>query len=417
MEQFTSILSDKLHVPLGKSIPSMKMVSLRIPNAMIDDLAAISPIKSVSLDREHYAFDYMPPPAIPSKLRGGILGIDGVIPTSQTLKKINVDVLHKMGYYGSGVRCAVLDTGIDLLNPQIKGRATKLSTMKVQPTGEDENGHGTHCETTIFGFAYQDPFTGLIAQGMAPECSMTSIKVLGMGIGTGMTSDIMEAIEIAVRGGNKVISMSLGSEGTDDEEFDPMVRMINDYAETYPDVIFVVANGNSGPNPSTTGIPACAEKCIAVGSWGIIDNQPAYFSSRGPTTQAKRIRPDICAPGGGRARSDLRPKENIFSGTSFGSILDPQGDNIVNGFCAIAGTSMATPHVAGVISLWKEIFPDLTADMVKGIFQQMSGQAKNNVDGYGLIDATWILSAGEAPRNGNKNAATTMTQGRGATFY
>ena len=125
------------------------------------------------------------------------------------------------------------------------------------------------------------------------------------------------------------------------------------------------------------------------------------------------MKPDIAAPGGGRRDSQLRPKENLFSGTSFGSVLDPQGDNIVNSACAIAGTSMATPHVAGIMCLWKEMFPDITSDMVKAIFRQMSGQAKNNVDGYGLIDATWILSAGEAPRastSSNRKATTRRTQ-------
>ena len=339
LDQFAIMITDTLKLPLGKSIPSMNMIALNIPNDMIDILATLRDVKSISLDRQHYGFVEVPN-IIPARIKGVFLPMDGIIPTSDTFKKVNGNILHGMGYYGSGIRCAVLDTGVDLLHPQVKARATKLSTMKVQPTGDDENGHGTHCITTVFGLEYQDPFTGLIAKGGAPMCDMTSIKVLGLGIGTGMTSDIMEAIEVAVRGGNKVISMSLGSEGSPDEENDPMVRMINEYAILYPDVIFVIAAGNSGAGPNTIGIPGCAEKALTVGSWGIIDNQPAYFSSRGPTQHAGRIKPDICAPGGGRARSDLRPKENIWSGTAFGSVLDPQGDYLENGFCAIAGTCL-----------------------------------------------------------------------------
>ena len=393
------VVAHKVNSKIGKTIESMNMFSIIIPTGMLDDLAAIDGIRSISLDRKHHAFEIPSyPEFLPSKLREVLSSKDGMIPTTQSFNKINVDMLNNLGYQGNGVQVGVLDTGIDIANPQVRGRAIKKSTMAIQPTGDDENGHGSHVATTIFGLEHKDPLTGLISRGGAPKCALTSYKVLGLGIGTGMTSDIMAAMEMAVNDGNQVINMSLGSEGAEDEESDPMVRMINDYAEFHPEVIFCVAAGNSGPGSKTIGIPACAEKALTVGAWGVIDNYPAYFSSRGPTVQANRIKPDICAPGGGRRESQLRPKENIWSGTSFGSILDPAGDDVINGFCAIAGTSMATPHITAVMALWKEIFPELTTDMVKGIIKSMSGQGKNSVDGYGLIDATWILSASETPR-------------------
>lgn len=405
---FSGIVSEKLKLEIGKTIPSMNMFSLFLPRGLLNELASIEGVRSLSLDRTHFAFEF-----IPSKLIGDIKGtMDGMIPTSQSIRKVNVPLLNQEGLDGNGVKVAVLDTGVDLTNPQIQGEAAKMSTIKAQPTGDDENGHGSWCVTCIKGKHYQDDITGLIAQGVAPKCDMTSIKVLGFGIGTGMTSDIMEAMELAVSQGNKVISMSLGSEGDEDEDQDPMVRMINQYAETHPDVIFVVAAGNSGPGSKTVGIPAVAEKAVTVGSWGIIDNDVAYFSSRGPTIQAGRIKPDICGCGGGRVTDDRRPQENLWSGTAIGSLLDPATDKFYNGFTAIKGTSMATPQVAGIIALWKQMFPDLTSDMVKGIFKSMSGQQKNPVSGYGLIDATWILSASEAPRNGSNGAPeSVMTEG------
>ena len=118
----------------------------------------------------------------------------------------------------------------------------------------------------------------------------------------------------------------------------------------------------------------------------------AYFSSRGPTLQAGRIKPDIAAPGGGRAVSDARPKETLFSGVSIGSMLDGFTDKVTDGFATLAGTSMGCPHVAAILANWKQAKPDLTGDDVKTIFRQSSGRKQNNDYGFGLIDATWILN-------------------------
>jgi len=399
-------VSEQLSTKIGKTIPSMNMFSMILPRDMLGDLAAIEGVRSISLDRTHFALE-VPAMGLHQTIRATM---EGIIPTSEAIKRVNVPALHRENITGRGVNVAVLDTGIDLTNPQIAGGAAKMSTIKAQPTGDDENGHGSWCGTCIKGKPFRDSLTGLLATGVAPDCNLTSIKVLGFGIGTGMTSDIMEAMELAVAQGNEIISMSLGSEGSEDEDLDPMVRMINQYAETHPKVIFVVANGNSGPGPRTVGIPAVAEKAVSVGSWGIIDNDIAYFSSRGPTVQAARIKPDICGCGGGRHQEGTKPEENLWSGTAFGSMLDPIVDRVENGFTAIKGTSMATPQVAGILALWKQMFPELTTDVAKGIFQSMSGRVKDPNIGWGLIDATWILSASESPQaQPSKIAQTSAT--------
>lgn len=396
-------IAQVLGVNIGKTIESMNMFSIVLPRGSLDDLIAIDAVRSISLDRRLYALEFAPPiPAEPIKAT-----IDGIIPTAEAIKRVNIPALHAQNITGMNVKVAVLDTGIDLMNPQIKAEAIKLSAMKAFPSGDDENGHGTWCCTCIKGKRFQDDITGLIAQGGAPDCTLTAIKVLGYGIGTGMTSDIMEAMEMAVKQGNKVISMSLGGDGADDEDFDPMVRMINDYGEKYPDVIFVIAAGNSGPDSKTVGIPGNAVKAVTVGSWGIIDDAIAYFSSRGPTIQSGLVKPDICGCGGGRFKEENRPKENLWSGTALGSMLDPM-DKVYNAFTAIQGTSMATPQVASIIALWKQMFPELTSDMVKGIFATM-GKGKNSTVGHGLIDATWILSASEAPKSSANKTASQRT--------
>ena len=399
---------------IGSFVPSMNMFGVTLPTYILDDVAAIDAVTEMHLDTPQFAFNapmglpplpmptgMMPagaPPGLPPALAGVFqdpeirLTEEGWIPTAESIKVTNIPKLWEAGFNGEGVDVAVLDTGCDNNNPQLNGVVFKKSAMKLFPTGDDDNGHGSWVITCIKGKAMRHPVNGLPMAGGAPGCNMTSWKVLGYGIGTGATSDIRAAIDGAIQDGAPVINMSLGSDGRDDEENDPMVRQINMYAREKPQVLIVVANGNSGPDPKTVGVPAVAEGAISVGSYGIIDSAMAYFSSRGPTLQAGRIKPDIAAPGGGRALSETRPKETLFSGTSIGSMLDGFTDKVTDGFATLAGTSMGCPHVAAILANWKQAKPDLTGDDVRTIFRQSSGRKQNNDYGFGLIDATWIFN-------------------------
>lgn len=259
--------------------------------------------------------------------------------------------------------------------------------------------HNSWCASRIVGQQYTHPIYGFELLGGAPECEMHTCKVL-TDLGFGNTSDILKGMQMALDNQADIISMSLGGEGdAQGEEDDLMVKFINKAAETNPRTIFVIAAGNSGAEGEkagkTIGIPANAEEAISVGAWSILDRARSYYSSTGPTLQAGRIKPDIMADGGGRsiAAGYKRGLGDIFSGSAFGSQLDPL-DKLVDGFTVLKGTSMATPAVAAVIALWKQLVPELTARDVKSIFAKF-GQPKNNEMGFGLIDATWILSAME----------------------
>ncbi len=410
-------IADTWKIKIGSHIPSMNMFGLIAPAGVLDDIASIDAVTEMHLDHTQYAFSAPPFPnpfnALPQLLPMGDVGgvpssfgpltevfqnpqikltEEGWIPTAESIKATNIPLLWEAGLDGSGVDVAVLDTGCDNNNPQLQGVVTKKSSMALFPSGDDENGHGTWCVTCIRGKSMRHYVNGLPMAGVAQKCNLTSWKVLGYGVGTGSTSDIMAAIDGAIADGNEILSMSLGSSGRADEETDPMVRQINNYGVTHPQVLFVVANGNSGPDPQTVGVPAVAENAISVGSWGLIDGAPAYFSSRGPSIQAGRIKPDIMAPGGGRMLQEARPKETLFSGTSIGSMLDGFTDKVSDGFTSIAGTSMATPQVAGILAMWKQKIPDLLTEDVKNIFASMGIRQKDPEVGWGLIDATWILS-------------------------
>lgn len=382
-----------LQLPVDKIIPYMNMFSLRVPTYLLPDIAAIDNVKKIYLNREHYAleipfniFDPLglfrpmesPLDAIKA-LRDRIFGTqNGWIPTTEALKVTRVYDLHDRGIKGEGIKLFVLDTGTDLAHPQLRTRIRGAYTQTLG-SPEDGNGHGSHCASIAAGAYWEHPITKLKMIGVAPECDLYSIKVL-TDIGSGDTASIMRAIEQAVSMGADVISMSLGSEGSEDEEDDPMVKMINKLGETHPKVIFCIANGNSGPEPKTVGIPAIADNCISVGAYDVLKQDVAWFSSRGPTTQLGKTRPHILAPG-----------VDIYSGLTLGSILD-YVDKMPSQASPLSGTSMATPHLAGIMALWKQIMPDLTVQDVINIFKVMSGRRQDNDRGYGLVNATWILN-------------------------
>ena len=171
-----------------------------------------------------------------------------------------------------------------------------------------------------------------VYQGVAPEALILSGKVLNK-FGWGYSSWVINGIEWAVNNSADIISLSLGDGFTDGT--DP-VSLECDWA-TDQGVVVVVAAGNAGywyPYFSITA-PGTARKVITVGASDKSDNI-ADWSSRGPTIDY-RVKPDLVAPG-------VNIVAARASGTSMG--------NPVNDYYTMAsGTSMATPHVAGVAAL------------------------------------------------------------------
>jgi len=308
------------------------------------------------------------------------------ISTIETRKIIGADVAEREGFTGRGVLVAVLDTGIDIGHVQIRGYVPDYSVMvelpivRVSPYRLDENGHGTHCVTTALGRYGYSPETGIDCIGVASEARGISIKCLGWGIGAGTTSDVCKAMEMAIEKGAHVISMSLGSEECQGGcEVCPECRIVNYYSKL--GYIFSIAAGNSGPDPKTICCPGCAEEAVTVGAWNTIKDEIAQFSSRGPTVDG-RIKPDCVAPG-----------VNIYSGTARGSLIDVMHPREGSGWCAISGTSMATPHCSGMLAIWKQYLAtkevNLTAKMVKEILAGY-GLPKDNVRGYGMIKYDFV---------------------------
>jgi serine protease AprX len=284
-----------------------------------------------------------------------------------SVPKIETPKVWAAGVKGTGIKVAVVDTGIDETHPDFAGRIIATASF-VGGSGRDDNGHGTHVASIIAG-------SGAKADGkyvgVAPEASLYAAKVLRAD-GSGAMSGVMAGIEWAVLEQRvQVVNLSLGSTGSCDGT--DALSVLCDEAVTQEGVVMCVAAGNSGPGSRTVGSPGCARSVITVGA--ITDNdQVARFSSRGPTADG-RTKPDIVFPG-----------VSIVAAQAAGTSLGPV---VAEGYVALDGTSMATPHAAGVAALMLQANPELTAELVKTLM--LAGGvdigAEPNEQGVGRGDA------------------------------
>jgi len=290
-----------------------------------------------------------------------------------SVSHIQVPAVWQAGYDGTGVKVAVVDTGIDPAHPDFAGRILGIKDF-TSPDGEgrDGHGHGTHVASIVLG-------SGVASNhryaGVAPDAQLLVAKVLKDN-GSGYMSDVMAGVEWAVGQGAQVINLSLGSDepcdGTD------ALSTLCDAAVDQGAVVCVAA-GNAGPGAGTVGSPGCARKVITVGASTDADSV-ASFSSRGPTKDG-RVKPEVVLPGAGIIAARA-------SGTSMGT---PRGDY----YTEASGTSMATPHCTGVVALLLEAKPDLTPDRIKTLLQRTavdlrldeSTQGAGRVDGWAAFQA------------------------------
>jgi subtilisin family serine protease len=308
--------------------------------------------------------------------------------TYWTKKLIGADVANSKGFTGRGVRVAVLDTGAAIYHEQLAGRVYKNLTVYLGAY-LDTNGHGTWCAACVGGRRTVDDVMSklvgkeVVCEGMAPETRLISIKVLDFIIGAGSDSSVIKGVEWALQEGAMVISMSLGGpikgDNPEEDPFYPVMRKVVEQG-----AIPVVAAGNEGPEPGTIKSPGWLEEVLTVGAYDPITGEVAAYSSRGPTADG-RVKPDVIAPGGGY------PDHGIHNATS--NLLDRAGDGIENRYSPIQGTSMATPHVAGLVALMFEAHQralgrELTVNEVKRMMMEL-GHEKTNDDGWGPI--TWQL--------------------------
>ena len=243
------------------------------------------------------------------------------------------------GTKGAGATVAVIDTGVDLSHPEFEQRIVSgYDFVDNDSIADDGQGHGTHVAGTIAG-SHGD---GVGISGVAPESKIMPIRVLGDD-GRGWTSDIIAGIRWATDNGADVINLSLGGGGYSHAMADA-IR----YASERNSVV-VMASGNSGGSSPEYPAAHATNFGLAVGAVDRSRNF-ASFSNRAGSTSIDFV----TAPG-----------VNVYSAIPGGN------------YARFSGTSMATPHVAGVAALLKSHNNSLTSETIEDL---ITGTASNNSD-------------------------------------
>ncbi|MGY0023855.1 S8 family serine peptidase [Streptomyces sp. YJ-C3] len=298
-------------------------------------------------------------------------------------EQIGTPKAWEAGLTGKGVKVAVLDTGYDSSHPDLASRVSESKSFIEGEEVADRNGHGTHVTSTVGGSGAASDGK---EKGVAPDATLAVGKVLS-NEGSGSESQIIAGMEWAAKDIKaKVISMSLGSQEASDGT-DPMAAAVNSLtAQT--GALFVIAAGNNGA-PTSIGSPGAADSALTVGAVDSAD-RAAYFTSQGPRLGDNALKPDVSAPGVDilAARSSLVAGEGAYT--------------------EMSGTSMATPHVAGVAALLAQKHPDWTGPQLKDALMSSSKE---------LDSSAYELGAGRVSVPDAVDAQVTATGSADLGYY
>ncbi len=385
-----------------------------LPAHTIETIAARDDIKSIrhNIPRQVFNVDQNevgPPPFPPNtSSRANAWGVEW----------INAhDVWSTYGITGDGVTVAMVDTGVyywhsDLIgniwvNPgeDIDGDGAVWDTGDVNGVDDDGNGyvddligydfgyadnnpmdddgHGTHTAGTVGGDG-----SGGTQTGVAPGCTLMCVKV-GYYIDYSDEASMWEGWQYLADNGADALSMSMRWS----HAWAPHRSVWRDTCQAVKaaGVTLVTAAGNERgwySPPACVGTPADCPEVFAVAATGYKNNSIAYFSSNGPTVWEEPypyndhpyppglVKPEISAPG-----TDV-------NSTTYGGGYS--GDSW-------SGTSMATPHVAGVVALMLEANPALSPDDVQQLYESVAidlgSPGKDNDFGWGQTDAVACVDA------------------------
>lgn len=314
---------------------------------------------------------------------------------TQALNKINVPaVWESYDARGDGVKIAVVDTGVNPDHPSITISENDwrcfVDCKNIPSSPHDINGHGTHVSGTIVGDSANDADLSI---GVAPEATLMHAKAIGDN-GRGDFDDIALAVQWAVKNNADIVSMSIGTPGY----YNSHIKLVRNAQSSGTTVI--AGSGNSGAGTSIS--PANVHDSISVGSVNvepgyptgtdtglsndrissfssseIVDTDTAFYTH--PSTWPNSyVVPDIVAPGNliWSADTHLDQKTCPIAGTT--------------DLTCMKGTSMATPHVAGVAGLMQsKTSSELTPAEIRSSLRSTAVDINNEEtrQGAGRIDA------------------------------
>ncbi|GGM04857.1 S8 family serine peptidase [Deinococcus aerophilus] len=369
------------------------------------------------------AFDVLPMVAVKTlitqdligQLKANLPGLESIYQDAplqyklaESVKFIGADTAQSTyGVTGKGIGVGIIDSGVDGTHPDLDHIAKNVKLVGPLtdtpaggylyvdlPNTDTSSGHGSHVASTIGGSGEASAGSARMRRGVAPGATL-----VGVGAGDGlsilyalqgfdylMKPDIRETYNV------RVISNSWGSSG----EFAPYNPISIAAKRAYDaGMVVVFAAGNEGPNANTLN-PYSASPCVISVAAGDKQGYLASFSSRGRPGDAL-VHPDVTAPG---------VKISAARGlTGLAATTVPDTDN--PRYSTISGTSMATPHISGVVALMLEANPKMNLDSVLAAFKKTSramyyvATATNGFDpaqvvvkqreewevGYGYVDA------------------------------
>lgn len=256
------------------------------------------------------------------------------------LKALGVDTLHAQGITGKGILVGHLDTGVDASHPALAGvvkafaEFDSLGNQVPNARPSDSAEHGTHTAGTIAGQLIQG-----VQFGVAPGAKLASAMVIE---GGNVLARILGGMNWAVGQQVRILSMSLGLPGTSNT-FLAITRILRARG-----VLPVFAVGNEGPG--TSRYPGNYAETLSVGAMDSSSDIAAFSSSQRFRRKKDSIVPDLVGPG-----------VDVIS-------CVPGGQ-----FMKMSGTSMATPHIAGLAALLMQAKPGRTIDEIEAaIFKSCS---------------------------------------------
>jgi type VII secretion-associated serine protease mycosin len=283
--------------------------------------------------------------------------------TPWSLQRILLDQLRAQAT-GKGVTVAVIDTGVDDSNPQLRGAMAPGGGDFVGSTDgtQDLEGHGTR----VAGIIAARPMKGTGFVGLAPDAKILSFRYTGAQDKQGNSRTMSAAISAAVAKGAKIINIS--SDTADKRDNTELRNAVATAVKS--GALVVAAAGNDGADgTSADTYPASYPGVLAVAASDRNDER-AFFSQAGDFV-------DVAAPGVGMVSTV------------------PKG-----GQCTADGTSFAAPYVAGLAALLKEKHPNWTAAQIATRIEQTAqrpGRGPNRYIGWGVVDPVAALSDDTTP--------------------
>lgn len=381
---------------------------LRLPSALLGAVAALPGVAVVSSAPTRWQLEDEASAQIVAGNIGGRRGAPELPDPGYT------DWLAGTGIDTSGVRVAIVDTGIDAEHPDLTV-AAKVDWAD-SPVGEpvDALGHGTHVAGIVGGAGVGLGIEQLAVDadglrpglGVAPGLELVDINAIGAFAGEwpppgGFAGIVQDALDHAASIWNA--SWTTG-EGTGvgyiatAADLDALVLDGDTRDQEVTPFTMVFSAGNSGSGPQTLTSPKAAKNAIIVASSDNVVTPPVLgysgdpemvstFSSRGPTKDG-RIGPTVTAPG-----ADIRSARSTDA--AGGLCFEVVWSSPLYSFCS--GTSMASPHVAGAVALVHGWWRGLTGALPSPAFSKAAlvnsardiyrvGDIPNGDEGWGRVD-------------------------------